>query len=55
MNKTETHFGGKSNAFMLDIQPKDINIEDKISLKQIDIPKEQETEIKSSVISQLKT
>ena len=55
MKKTETYIGGKSNAFILDIQQKNNNKEDQILLNEMNISKEKEAEIKSSVISQLKT
>ena len=55
MKKTERYIGGKSNAFILDIQQKNNNKEDQILLNEMNISKEKEAEIKSSVISQLKT
>ena len=56
MKKIETYIGGKSNVFSLDINANNINNEDKINImNEINIPNEKEEEIKSSVISQLKT
>ena len=55
MKKTETYIGGKSNAFILDIKQNNINNADQIFLNDINISKEKEAEIKSSVISQLKS
>ena len=56
MKKIETYIGGKSNVFSLDIDADNINNEDKINIiNEINIPNEKEEEIKSSVISQLKT
>jgi len=53
--KTETYFGGKSNAFILDVKEKDNNEDNQLFLNQLEIPKEKEAQIQSSVISQLKT
>ena len=56
MKKIETYIGGKSNVFSLDINANNINNEDKLNIiNEINIPNEKEEEIKSSVISQLKT
>jgi len=56
MKKIETYIGGKSNVFSLDINANNINNEDKINIiNEINIPNKKEEEIKSSVISQLKT
>jgi len=55
MKKTETYFGGKNNAFILDMNDKNINDEEQIQLNKLEIPKEKEDQIKSSVISQLRT
>jgi hypothetical protein len=52
---TETFIGGKANAFSLDINSNKINNEDKIFLNEINLPNEKQEEIKSSVISQLKS
>ena len=52
---TETFIGGKANAFSLDINSNKINNEDKIFINEINLPNEKQEEIKSSVISQLKT
>ena len=54
MKKKETYIGGKSNAFVLDINNNNKK-EDQMFINEINIPKEKEAEIKSSVISQLKT
>ena len=54
MKKKETYIGGKSNAFVLDINNNNKE-EDQMFINEINIPKEKEAEIKSSVISQLKT
>ena len=56
MKKIETYIGGESNVFSLDINANNINNEDKLNIiNEINIPNEKEEEIKSSVISQLKT
>ena len=56
MKKIETYIGGESNVFSLDINANNINNEDKINIiNEINIPNKKEEEIKSSVISQLKT
>ena len=56
MKKIETYIGGKSNVFSLDINANNINNEDKLNIiNEINIPNEKEEEIKSTVISQLKT
>ena len=55
MKKTETYIGGKSNAFSLDISQNNLINEDQLNINQINIPNEKEAEIKSSVISQLKS
>ena len=55
MKKTETYFGDKNNAFVLDMNDKNINNDDQININALEIPKEKEAQIKSSVISQLKT
>ena len=54
MKKKETYIGGKSNAFVLDINNNNKE-EAQMFINEINIPKEKEAEIKSSVISQLKT
>ena len=55
MQQTEINFGSKSNAFILNMNDKNINNDDKINLNNFSIPKEKEAQIRSSVISQLKT
>ena len=55
MKKTETYIGGKSNAFSLDINSNNINNDENIKINEINLPNEKHEEIKSSVISQLKT
>ena len=55
MKKTETYIGGKSNAFSLDINSNNINNDENININEINLPNEKHEEIKSSVISQLKT
>ena len=56
MKKIETYIGSESNVFSLDINANNINNEDKINIiNEINIPNKKEEEIKSSVISQLKT
>lgn len=55
MKKTETYIGGKSNAFSLDINSNKINNDENININEINLPNEKHEEIKSSVISQLKT
>ena len=55
MQQTEINFGSKSNAFILNMNDKNINNDDKINLNNLSIPKEKEAQIRSSVISQLKT
>jgi hypothetical protein len=55
MKKTETYIGGKSNAFSLDISQNNLINEDQLNINQINIQNEKEAEIKSSVISQLKS
>ena len=55
MKKTETYIGGKSNAFSLDISQNNLINEDQLNINQINTPNEKEAEIKSSVISQLKS
>ena len=55
MKKTETYIGGKNNAFSLDINSNKINNDENIHINEINLPNEKHEEIKSSVISQLKT
>ena len=55
MKKTETYIGGKANAFSLDINSNKIINDENIQINEINLPNEKQEEIKSSVISQLKT
>ena len=55
MKKTETYIGGKANAFSLDINSNKIINDENIQINEINLPNEKQKEIKSSVISQLKT
>ena len=55
MKKTETYIGGKNNAFSLDINSNIINNDENMHINEINLPNEKHEEIKSSVISQLKT
>ena len=55
MKKTETYIGGKANAFSLDINSNKIISDENIQINEINLPNEKQEEIKSSVISQLKT
>ena len=55
MKKTETYIGGKANAFSLDIYSNKIINDENIQINEINLPNEKQEEIKSSVISQLKT
>jgi len=55
MKKTETYIGGKANAFSLDISSNKIINDENIQINEINLPNEKQEEIKSSVISQLKT
>ena len=55
MKKTETYIGGKNNAFSLDINSNKINNDENMHINEINLPNEKHEEIKSSVISQLKT
>ena len=55
MKKTETYIGGINNAFSLDINSNNINNDENMHINEINLPNEKHEEIKSSVISQLKT
>ena len=55
MKKAETYIGGKANAFSLDINSNKIINDENIQINEINLPNEKQEEIKSSVISQLKT